>query len=107
MLREVTRTTLISPYGTGLIVVALVSSVTPTVCSSARVDNLTKKALIYNAACFWRCIVELGVMQSCSLLVDDELDMEELVVALWKNKLGSKVNRRDIVWTFLGCDMKA
>lgn len=31
------------------------------------------------------------IVQSCSLLVDDELDEEELVVALWKNKLGAEV----------------
>lgn len=31
--------------------------------------------------------------QSCSALVEDELDVEELVVALWRNKLGAKVSR--------------
>lgn len=29
--------------------------------------------------------------QSCSALVEEELDVEELVVALWKNKLGVEV----------------
>eukprot|EP00752_Nemacystus_decipiens_P004119 g3768.t1 len=29
------------------------------------------------------------IAKSCSLLVEEELDVEELVVALWKNKLGA------------------
>ncbi len=33
--------------------------------------------------------------QSCSLLVEEELDVEELVVALWKNTLGLSVGAPD------------
>lgn len=48
--------------------------------------------------CFWRLVFAcfVGWTQSCSALVEDELDVEELVVALWRNKLGVKVRERYI-----------
>lgn len=35
------------------------------------------------------------------MLVDDELDVEEVVVALWKNKLGLSVSTPTGVWLSL------
>lgn len=56
-------------------------------------DKVRLLTRVRRGACFGQPLAVSSSEQSCSALVEDELDVEELVVALWKNKLGVKVSR--------------